>query len=155
MSSWGVQPKIDVDIGDDGSSAEGNQEKPKKRRGKKKLLDRDDYTASIHSSDGGSESGTDMSSVVPDELPMGMAKRTKQRGLTSTLAQDYAEKLDENYCGLCGTIHEPRACHMVQTPDNLAAYRAMLMEVTNEEAEPIDIRVSGLVKGLSMDLLVA
>ena len=154
MSSWGVQPKIDVDNGDDGSSAEGSPEKPKKRKGKKKLLDRDDYTASIHTSDGGSESGTDISSVVPDDLPTGVAKRTKQRGLTSTLAQDYVEKLDENYCGLCGTIHEPMACHMVQTPDNLAAYRAMLMEVTNEETEPIEIRVSGLVQGLLVCLLI-
>jgi len=155
MSLWGVQPKIDADIGDDNSSAEGSPEKIKKRRGKKKLLDRDDYTASIHSSDGGSDSGTEISSVVPDELPTGVAKRTKQRGLTSTLAQDHAQKLDENYCGLCGTIHEPRACHMVQTPDNLAEYRAMLMEVTNEETEPIEIRVSGLVRGQSMCLLVA
>ena len=152
--SLGVQPKLDVDIGDDGSSAEGSPEKPKKRKGKKKLLDRDDYTASIHSSDGGSESGTDISSVVPDELPMGVAKRTKQHGLTSNLAQNYAERLHENYCGLCGTIHEPRECHMVQNPDNLAEYREMLMEVTNEETEPIDIRVSGLVQRLAMCLLV-
>ena len=152
VGSWGVQQKVDVDIGDGGSSVEGSPQKSKKRRGKKKLLDRDDYTASIHSSDGGSESGTDISSAVPDELPTGAVKRIKQRGLTSTLAQDYADKLDENYCGLCKTIHEPAACYMVQTPDNLAEYRAMLMEVTNEE--PIERRVSGLAQGLFMCSLV-
>ena len=146
-----MQEKVDVDIGDGVSSIEGSPAKSKKRKGKKKLLDRDDYTASMHSSDGGSESGTDIGSVVPDELSMGMAKRAKQRGLTSTLAQDYAEKLDENYCGLCATVHEPAACYMVQTPDNLAEYRAMLMEVTNEE--PIETRVSRLARGLSTCLL--
>ena len=60
----------------------------------------------------------------------------------STLSHDYVNKLDENYCGLCGTIHETGTCHMVQNAENLAEYRAMLMEVTNEES--IEIRVRAL-----------
>ena len=142
MSSWGVQRNLDAVIGSDGSSAENSPENRKKRKGKKKLVDREDYSASIYSSDGESESGTDAGSVVPDKLPTDVIKKTKKGGLISALAQDYAEKLDENYCGLCGTIHEPGVCHMVQNADNLAEYRAMLIEVTNEES--IESRVSGL-----------
>ena len=99
-------------------------------------MDREDYNASIHSSDGGSE--TDASSVVLDEPLLDVIKRAKKRGL----AHGHVDKLDENYCGLCGTIHV-ETCHMVQSPDNLVEYRAMLMEVTNEEA--IEIRVSGFI----------
>lgn len=99
-------------------------------------MDREDYSASIHSSDGGSEA--DASSVVFDEPLLDVIKRAKKRGL----ARDYADKLDENYCALCGTIHV-ETCIMVQNPNNLVEYRAMLMEVTNEEA--IEIRVSGFI----------
>ena len=101
-------------------------------------MDRDDYNASIHSSDGGSESGTDANSVVPDE-PLAV-KKMRKRGL----AHGHTEKPNENYRGLCGTVHV-ETCHMVQNADNLAEYRAMLMEVTNEE--PIELRVSGFVPG--------
>lgn len=125
---------MDVAIGSDGSSAENSPEKPRKN-GKKKPLDREDYNASAHSSDSGSDSGTDANSVAPDEPFLSMVQKTRKRGL----AQHLAEKFDENYCGLCGTIHTD-TCHMVQNPDNLVEYRAMLMEVTNEE--PIETRVS-------------
>lgn len=144
---------MDAAIGSDGSSVENNLEKPKKRKGKKKLLDREDYSVSIHSSDGESESGSDFSSAAFDELPAGVTKKTKKSGLVSTLAQDYTEKLDENYCGLCGTIHEPGACHMIQNADNLAEYRAMLIEVTNEE--PIESRVSDSTRGPSIFVLIS
>lgn len=90
--------------------------------------------------------------MVPDELPS-VAKRTKQHGFTSTLAQNYAEKLDENYCGLCGTIHDPEACYMVRDSGNLAEYRKTLIEVTNEE--PVDHRVSGSAQGPSISLLIS
>jgi len=113
-------------------------------------LDREDYSASIHSLDDGSESGTDASSVVPDEPLVAAVKRTKRSGLVSTLAHEHAEKLDENYCGLCGTIHV-ETCHMVQNPDNLAEYRALLMDVKNEE--PIDLRVSGSAPNLFISVL--
>lgn len=145
-------------IGSDGS--EDSPEKPKKKKGKKKLLDRqdysdsihssgnEDYNVSIHSSDGESGTGTDVGSMVPDEPLMSVVKKAKKRGL----AHVHAEKLDENYCGLCGTVHA-ETCHMVQNPDNLAGYRAMLMEVPNEE--PIEIRVSGLASGQSIAALTS
>ena len=109
-------------------------------------MDREDYNASVHSSDGGSESGTDADSVVPDE-PL-VVKKARKRGLV----HHHAEKLDENYCGLCGTIHV-ETCHMVQNADNLAEYRAMLMEVTNEE--PIEIRVSDVFPGSFISVLMS
>ena len=96
-------------------------------------MDREDYSISIHSGDE-SESGTDANSVVPDEPLVNIIKKAKKHGL----AHGHA-KLDENYCGLCGTVHV-ETCHMVQNADNLAEYRAMLMEVTNEES--VEIRVS-------------
>lgn len=109
-------------------------------------MDREDYSASIHSSDGGSE--TDASSVVLDEPLLDVIKRAKRRGL----ARDHADKLDENYCGLCGTVHV-ETCHMVQNPDNLVEYRAMLMEVTNEDA--IEIRVSDFFPSPPIFLLMS
>ena len=111
------------------------------------MLDRDDYSVSAHSSDGGSESGTDAGSVAPDEPFLNMVRKTKKRGL----AQDLA-KFDGNYCGLCGTVHTD-TCHMVQNADNLVEYRAMLMEVTNEE--PIEMRVSGPSRGSFSPVLIS
>ena len=115
-------------------------------------MDREDYSASIHSLGDESESGTDASSVVPDEPLVAMIKKAKKSGLVSSLAHDHAEKHDENYCGLCGTIHV-ETCHMVQNADNLAKYKAMLMEATNEEL--IDDRVSGLAPSLSISVLMS
>ena len=109
-------------------------------------MDREEYSASVYSSDSGSESGTDAGSVVLDE-PL-VVKKTKRRGL----AHDHTEKLDENYCGLCGTSHV-ETCHMAQNVDDLVNYRAMLMEVTNNE--PIEIRVSGFVPGPSISALMS
>ena len=134
---------MDAAPGSDGSSVENSPDKPKKKKGKKKLLDREDYSASIYSSDDESEGGTDASSVVPDEPLVHVVKKANKRGL----AHDHAEKPHENYCGLCGTTHT-ETCHMVQNPDNLAEYRAMLMEITNNES--IEIRVSSLAPGLSI-----
>lgn len=124
----------DIAIGSDGSGAENSPEKPKKKRGKKKLPDREEYSASVHSSDLESEGGTDGDSVARDDMVEKARKKKK-----STLLQDFVDISDQNYCGLCGTIHS-ETCHMVQNPDNLVDYRAMLMEVTN--GEPIGIRVS-------------
>ena len=90
--------------------------------------------------------------MVPDELLVGAVRKAKN-SLVSTLVHEYAEKLDENYCGLCGTIHEPKTCHMIQNADNLAEYRAMLMEVTNEES--VGIRVSVLARGLPVSVLMS
>lgn len=141
VSSRSSQQNLDVVVGSDGSSPENSPEKFKKKKGKRKLLDREDYSASVYSSDVGSESGTDTGSVAPDDLLADVVKKAKKQGLTSTIVHDYADRLHENYCGLCGSIHvEP--CHMIQNPDNLVEYRAMLMEVTNEE--DIEIRVSCL-----------
>ena len=152
MGSWVVQ-QSDAVTGSDISSPGNSPEKPKKKwKGKKKLLDREDYSVSIHSSDGESEGATDASSMVLDELPASLVKKTKKSGLVSTLAQNHAEKLDGNYCGLCGTIHEPETCHMVQNADHLAEYREMLTEVTNEE--PVEIRVSGWARGLSISVFI-
>jgi len=141
----GVQKNSEVVIGSDGSSVENSPGRPRKK-GKKKPLDREEYSASVYSSDGGSESGTDAGSVVADE-PL-VIKKTKRRGL----AHDHTEKLNENYCGLCGTTHVG-ACHMAQNVDGLVMYRAMLMEVTNDE--PIEIRVSGFVPGPSISALMS
>lgn len=139
VGSWISQQNLDIVIGSGGSSAENSPERSKKKKGKKKLLDREDYNASAHSSDVDSGGGTDAGSVAPDDLLVDLVKKTKKRGLTSAIVHDYEDKLHENYCGLCGTIHL-ETCHMVQNPDTLVKYRAMLMEVTNEE--PIGIRVS-------------
>jgi len=102
----------------------------------------------MHSSDNETESGTDASSMVLDEPLVSVAKKTRKRGL----AHVDADKLDENYCGLCGTVHL-ETCYMVQNPDKLAEYRAMLMEVTNEE--PIETRVSGLAPGQYISVLMS
>ena len=136
--SWTSQQNLDIVVGSDGSSAEGSPEKLKKKKGKKKLLDREDYSASVHSSDAESEGGTDADSVAPDDLLADVVKKSK-RGFTSTMVHDHADELHENYCGLCGSIHVG-TCHMVHNPDNLVEYRAMLIEATNKE--PIEIRVS-------------
>jgi hypothetical protein len=127
--------------GSDGSNPENGPEKPKKRKGKKKLLDREDYAASAHSSY--VESVSDASSVVHDDF-LEIVKRKKKPGFTSDIIHDRVNKLDENYCGLCGSIHA-EACHMVQNPGNLAEYRAMLMAITNEE--PVETRVRRSVSG--------
>ena len=136
VGSWMSQQTHDVPIGSDGSSAENSPEKPKKKKGKK-LLDREEYSVSAPSSDAESEGG---SSVAPDDLMVDVVKKTK-RGVTFAPVYGYVDTLNENYCGLCGTIHVD-TCHMVQNPDNLAEYRAMLIEVTNEES--IETRVSCL-----------
>lgn len=137
-----LEPQRHTDaVGWDGSDAENSPKASKKKKGKKKLLDREDYSASVHSSDVESQGETDSSSMAPDDLLAEMIKGAKKRGFTSNLAQGYTNKLDENYCGLCGLIHT-ETCHMVQSAENLVQYRAMLMEVTNEE--PIEIRVSPL-----------
>ena len=146
------QQNLNIVFGSDGSSPENSPEKPKKKKGKKKLLDREDYNASVHSSDAESEVGTDASSAALDDLLVGVVKKAK-RGLTSAIVHDYADRLHENYCGLCGSTHVG-TCHMVQNPENLVEYRALLMsEATNKES--IEIRVSCLTAGLSMSVLTS
>lgn len=103
-------------------------------------MDRDDYSASAYSSDVGSDGGgTDAASVVSDDLLRTTTKKARKRGLISGVDYGHVVQLDENYCGLCGSIHD-ETCHMVQNPDYLAGYRSLLMEVTNEE--PVETRVS-------------
>lgn len=131
-------------MGSDGSSVENSPEISKKNKGKKKLLDREDYNASVHSSDAESEGGTDAGSVAPDDLLVDVAKKAKKRGLASDVVHDGTDELHENYCGLCGSIHVEGNCHMTQNPAHLAEFRAMVIEATNEE--PIEIRVSRLAQ---------
>lgn len=136
LGSWVSQKNLDIGIGSDGSSAGNSPQKFKKSKGKKKLLDREDYADSVHTSDLETDGGTDTTSVAPDDLLEDMVKK-KKKGLTSTVI--YTDIFHENYCGLCGSIHvEP--CHMVQYPSHLVEYRALLMESTN--SEPIEVRVS-------------
>lgn len=151
MDSCILQQNVEIVVGSDGSSAENSPEKSKKMKGKRKLLDREDYNVSVHSSDVDSEGGTDASSVVPDDFLPTLVKKTKKKGLTSATVHDHGDKLHENYCGLCGSIHA-ETCHMIQNPDNLVEYRAMLMEATNEES--IEIRVSYLAASLCISVLM-
>ena len=104
-------------------------------------MDREDYSASVYSSDIESQGETDSSSIAPDDLLAEMITGAKKRGFTSNLAQGYTNKLDENYCGLCGLIHIA-TCHMVQSAENPVQYGTTLMEVTNEE--PTEIRIGPL-----------
>ena len=106
------------------------------------LLDREDYAVSVHSSD--VESGSDANSVVQDDF-LEVIKRKKKQGFTANVIHDHVDKVDENYCGLCGSIHV-ELCHMVQNAGNLVEYRAMLMET--EYGESMETRVCRLVSGL-------
>jgi hypothetical protein len=47
---------------------------------------------------------------------------------------------DENYCGLCGSIHTSNECSMVQSPENLLEYRQLLLSPGADE--PLEDRVS-------------
>ena len=47
---------------------------------------------------------------------------------------------DENYCGLCGSVHANDECPMVQSPENLKEYRRLLLSPGADE--PWEDRVS-------------